>query len=551
MSFPEVFYTVFLAAAWAYVFAVVGRDLWRDNAVPGTRRLTAALFLFSLVLDIALCTRGPGDLHVNLSSVYLPTVDYDRGQAPIALFRALRLLLGGLHDTGVSACNFILSSFAPVLLFATVSRLGVDRRASAAAAFVAAATPLLIVFSGTLNSVPSYLFSALASVYACVRLMETGERSYAATWVAATVLAALSRPEGAHVLIFPALIAVTAPADRARRVRLLLATAALGLLTLAYLKLIPGESRIWSTRSWEAILHDLSELQPYRDMVIAKANTTPVAWSAAALFGLLSGAEKQAGRVGLLSTIGLGLSWEMTNMVFFFVGFSSQICSARYQVVLLLPFTLGLALFFERVFKVGDSVRPRWAVACLLTGFALATAATYGEAYETVLRPFSVDEEYRFVRQSLRSLPAGSTVYMLEDPVMDTGLIPTPDLTPLAGGLSRLQGIPSREACVAARTGAPDAYFFLGEVCGPDLNRWPFPEACPLLHSGLAGGVVEERRITARQMTGAVALAPDGLQIGLYHLRRALPCDALFPPVRADRFLPQADADAYRRIASG
>src|SRR6185295_5487217 len=94
------------------------------------------------------------------------------GPSPVALFRVLSALLGGIRDTHIVWANLILSSIVPVLLYSIVAELGIARRAALGAAFVTTAHPLLIAFSGVLERQPTYLFAACGSILALICFLQ-------------------------------------------------------------------------------------------------------------------------------------------------------------------------------------------------------------------------------------------------------------------------------------------------------------------------------------------------------------------------------------------
>ena len=109
--------------------------------------------------------------------------------------------MDGIHDDEIVRCNIVLSSLVPVLLYLCVARLGVDRRAALVGAFITAAHPWAILFSGVLNRQATYQFAAFASVLALIVYIDNRNLRFAFAAMVATVLAILSRPEGADVLV--------------------------------------------------------------------------------------------------------------------------------------------------------------------------------------------------------------------------------------------------------------------------------------------------------------------------------------------------------------
>lgn len=178
-----------------------------------------ALFFFTLLLDTSIATGGPGDLRLNLGAIWSPGVDLRWGPAPIELFRLMRDLVPSFRDTHILWVNLLLSSLRPVLLYAVIAHLGINRLAALLASFVVASHPLLIVFSGVLNRQPLYLFAAFGSILALMGFLTRGTWRHLVAFVLGTVLATTSRPEGGQVLIAALAVLLFGPArPQARRV---------------------------------------------------------------------------------------------------------------------------------------------------------------------------------------------------------------------------------------------------------------------------------------------------------------------------------------------
>lgn len=171
-----------------------------------------ALFFFTLLLDTSIATGGPGDLRLNLGAIWSPGVELRWGPAPIELFRLMRDLVPHFRDTHILWVNILLSSLLPVLLYAVIAHLGINRLAALLASFVVASHPLLIVFSGVLNRQPLYLFAAFGSILALIGFLTRGTWRHLIAFVLGTVLATTSRPEGGQVLIAALAVVLFGPA---------------------------------------------------------------------------------------------------------------------------------------------------------------------------------------------------------------------------------------------------------------------------------------------------------------------------------------------------
>lgn len=510
---PLLAVSVELGAAWI-VLAVLLLD--RDLLAAESRTWALSLLglaLGSLLLHGSLSSGGPGDLRLNLAGIASPELELRWGPAPIALFRLLGFVLGRLHDTDIRGCNLILSAVLPVLLYAIVVQLGVSRRAALLAGVVAAAHPLLIAFSGVLERQPTYLFAAFGSILGLLGFLQRGRWRPFAAFVLGAVLATTSRPEGAHVLVVHCAVVLVVSAPRWARAVAALALAALTALALVYVRHIlevsppRGDSLVGRA--------------PFAWTVLVDRDFTPLAWIVAWMLGLTLGLRRRAAWVALVALLGLDIAWRWTGLYHMFVGHAGQIASARYETILLVPFAIGVALFFQALPAAGARV-----TASALAAFIVLTAATFQRPYDAILRPFTVDYEYRFLKQSALKLPPGSRVYTLDSPLDDAGLIDARLVGLFAGSTVDFASWLGRECDDLLRDASP-TYLYIGSSCAelidsptrplpiPEYIRWI--EDCTAIHSRLAGGVVEEIEVPARRMSWH-DFKQGRVRLGLYRL---------------------------------
>src|SRR5581483_11214043 len=203
--------TLSLGITWL-VFAVFLVDGERERDESPVMRLSLlALFGFSLLLNYALSSGGPGDLRLNLAGLWSPELELRWGPSPTSLFRVLGFVLGDLRDTHIFWCNLILSSTLPLLFYAIVTDLGVGRMPALVAAGVAAAHPFLIAFSGVLERQATCRFAMFGAIAALVGFLRRGTARQLMAFVLGGVLAVTCRPEGSQVLIPAAAMVALVP----------------------------------------------------------------------------------------------------------------------------------------------------------------------------------------------------------------------------------------------------------------------------------------------------------------------------------------------------
>ena len=529
--------TVVFGVAWvAFAVLLVDRDLL--EARTRTQMLSLlGLFVFSLLLHWALASGGPGDLRLNLGSIWSSAHEIRRGQAsgidlhwghaPIALFRLVGLVAGGVRDTHIFWGNLILSSLIPILLYAIVAKLGVDPIAALLAAIVAASHPLLLYLSGVLERQPTYLFAAAGSVLALIGYLQRGTWQRLTVFILGTVLATTSRPEGAHVILLHLAIVLLVPASRrARRV----AGGALAIVTALF---IVYARYALDRQGGKAFVG----LFPLSSTILFSPDFTPLAWIVACTVGLVLSARQRAAWVAAAAVIGLDLAWRWSGLYNLFVGHERQVASARYQTILLIPFAIALALAIQAALKMST----RWKLG-LAAAFVAFTALTFGPPYETLLSGFTIDYEYRFLRKHALALQPDSRLYVMDAPIDDIGLIDANLVGTFVGSPGRFANWSQRQCDDLVRDGSP-SYLYIGSSCaelrpaqkGPPLAeayaRWM--QDCRSISDRLSNDAVEEVDVPARKMSWH-DFKDDTLRVGLYRLTDASICAlgprCLYPP---------------------
>ena len=507
-----------LGAAWI-VFTILLFDRHLLAAANRAETLSLfGLFVFSLLLRWWLSSGGPGDLHLNLAAIWSSEVELRWGPAPIALFRLLALVLGGIQDTQILWCNLILSSLLPILLYGIVAELGVGKVAALLAAVVAAAHPYLIAFSGVLERQPTYLFAAFGSTLALIGFLRRGQSGRFIAFVLGALLATTSRPEGAQVLILYLAVVLLVPASRRARAAVALALMLMVPVAFAYVHYVvfnPGSKPF------------MAGAFPFLETILFNRDFTPFAWIVAFALGLVLGARQRAAWVAVVTLLGFDIAWRWTGMYRMFVGVERQVASARYEALLLVPFVIGVALLIQAALRA----RP-WVKVSVLAVFVVLTAATYRPSYETLLRPFTVDHEYRFLKRIAVTLPPQSRLYILDPPLDDIGFLDAHLIGPFAGSAVRFGLWSERQCDELQRDGAP-TYLYIGSACAGliDLPGHPLrPEAyagwmqdCASIRARAGGDAVEEIDVPGRKMSWH-DFRDRTVRLGVYRLRDASLC---------------------------
>jgi hypothetical protein len=496
----------------------------------GPKRSLVALFGFSLLLHWWLSSQGPGDLSLNLGSIWWPSEwDVQWGPAPIALFRLLGLIVGRVRDTHILWCNLILSSLLPILVYGIVTELDVSHDAALIAAFLTTAHPFLIWFSGVLERQPIYLFAAWGSILALLGFLKRGGASAFVAFALGAALATLSRPEGGHVLVVLGAILLLAPGGARRRAVAAAMWAILGLLGYAYVHnvlqygvLLRGD---WpkSVTGPEAML----------STIIFSPDFTPAAWIVIWTVGLLLGMRLRAAWVAIAVLLGLHMAWTRTGLYTMFVGYARQVASARYESILLVPFAIGTALAAEVVLRLRG-----WLKLIVTAALVVATAVTVKRPYEDLLRPFTIDYEYRFLRREALALPSRSHLYILQSPIQDTGFLDARLVGQFVNSPVTFDVCGSPTDCGRVPRDGCDTYIYIGSSCAPLVQQANHPlgndyegwmRDCNAMRAQLAGSAVEEADVPARKIAWH-DFRDLTVHLGLYRLSGSSTCP---PPTDA------------------
>ncbi len=507
--------TLLFGTAWIALATLLGPILASTARSPSQRAALIGLFAASLALNGLLCVGGPGDLRLNLAATWWrdgPELHW--GPAPVGFFRLLDLVFG-MDDLRIKSVNMMLSSLVPALIYGIIATLGVPTIAALVAAFVVAAHPFLIAFSSDLGRQPTLLFATFASALGLVVFLKRGAAIAFGAFVLGSILAITSRPEGVHVLVVNTALLVFVPSTARRRAGAGVVVALIAGLAAIYLLFFMEYGRAWATET-HSIRADPSA--PLWTIILSR-DFTPAAWIFAWTVGLGLGIRRRAAGSALCMLVALHVAWSSTGAYANFVGYDRQVASSRYEAVLLLPFGIGIASFVDAILAHGT--RTALLVGALLT---IGTVATYGRAYDTLLAPFTVDYEYRFLRHHVSSLPLEARVYVLAPPANDVGFVDA-SLVPLFVHRDvRFDVLDLRRDHEVPR--GIETYLYIGSECAPIVEHHDrplgddFPQwlrDCSALRTRLAADAVEEIDVPAHKMAWYEFTEPT-VRIGLYRL---------------------------------
>jgi hypothetical protein len=501
------------------VFAVLLFDRERlRNESRALRLSLVALFGFSLLLNYAVSSGGPGNLRLSLAGIWSPGLELRWGPAPISLFRVIGFVLRDVRDTHIIWCNVILSGTLPLLLYAIVADLGVSKIAALLAAVVAAAHPFLIAFSGVLERQATCGFAMFGAVVALVSFLRRGKTRQFVAFVLGAVLAATSRPEGALILIPAMVMVLLIPADRRTRVAAAVAVAVLLAFAFGYVQVLgsrldPGGSPVGG-------------FAPILWTVLLDGDFTPLAWIVAWIAGLVVGIRQRAAAVALSSLLGIDMAWRWTGIYEMFVGHPRQVASARYETILLLPFVIGIALLVQAVTRT-----RRWVAVSALGMMLVCTALTFRRPLDTLLRPFTIDYEYSFLKKHALTLPPESRLYVLDAPIDDIGLIDAPFVGQFVGSSVSFVAWSARR-CEAFMHDSSPTYLYVGSNCSPllDVPQRALPSdyaawmrACAAIRERASGDPVETIDVPAHKMAWH-DFKDTTVRLALYRLRDPSTC---------------------------
>jgi hypothetical protein len=187
---------------------------------------------------------------------------------------------------------------------------------------------------------------------------------------------------------------------------------------------------------------------------------------------------------------------------------------------------IGLALFFDAVIAARPWVKRSAAVA-----FLALTALTFAGPHATLLRPFTVDYEYRFLKKYALTLPPTARLYILNALIDDIGFMDAHFVGQFTGSAVTFLAWSDRNC--ADLVGDPSqTYLYIGSSCAellpaprplpsPDHARWLHD--CTAIRERLRGDRVEEIDVPAHKMAWN-DFKERTVRVGLYRLKDSTLC---------------------------
>jgi mannosyltransferase len=241
------------------IIAIDSRGIWYDDA-----------------FSIFLAERSLGEIVRGTAADTMP---------PLYYFLLHAWMAAGTHIAWIRLLNIFLSAGIVFLLYLTGSEVG-GRRAGYAAAFLGAISPLQIYHAQEVRMYSLLAFTQLAYAWFFLRIWRSQEGGKTSPWMWAGLIISGTAAMYSHNLAAFGLVVPTLFLLLARRWRLLLkvllAQAAIGMLTLPWLLLVPGQidkiqRAFWTPRP------GIVEL--FQALILTSGNLPlPPVWMALALF---------------------------------------------------------------------------------------------------------------------------------------------------------------------------------------------------------------------------------------------------------------------------
>lgn len=372
---------------------------WRERAA------LAAILVAGLLVRLRFATLGPGDLSMNLEDVYLEgfAVGNRLGDGAIAFFRTVfRVLPRG--DETIAYTNVALGTFLPLLSYAYLRLLDVGRRASLVASAGLALMPVLIVFSGNCSRQMLFVVLMTVALAALARYQRGGRLASLAFSGLGIVSVVGVRPDGVLVMAFWGLQAALLFRGEQARVRHLVAALAAMALPVAGMLALADNSRL--------IVEEVSSPGVWlrlwllaRNLIVLNTEYTPVVVVGAGLAGLGVGlsdpARRRVAAFAGLALLTYGVAYAAMTT------YPRQLTDARYQAGAYVFLAILGAVALESLGAAIHRSSRRRAVTAVLGVVALMSFANYTD----LLLPHDLDEESRFLRNALPTLPRDTLVY--------------------------------------------------------------------------------------------------------------------------------------------
>jgi hypothetical protein len=316
-------------------------------------------------------------------------------------------------------------------------------------------------------------------------------------------------------LVVDVAILLLVPATVRRRAGVLVALLILMPLAFVYVRY----ALEYGTALKNELTMTVPPLAPLLSTITFSRDFTPLAWAVAWPLGLLLRIRRRAAWVAIAALFGLHVLWTMTGLYTQFVGFERLVATARYESILFFPFAIGMALLCD----AGLSASRRWRVG-FAAGFVALTALSFRQPYETLLQPFTVDYEYRFLKQQASTLPPEAHVYVLQAPIDDIGFVDAGSIGSFIQSPVQFHACDADE-CLDLHEG-PATYLYIGSSCAPVVDLYNRPlgpgyaewqRECAATRARLADAAVAEVIVPARKMSWYDYEEPT-VRLGLYRV---------------------------------
>jgi hypothetical protein len=427
-------------------------------------------------------------------------------------------------DRTLAALNVVAAALSVVALHGLVRVLNGSPRSALTAALFLASSPLFLRFNHTFERLPVYLLLALVGLVTLLTFLRRRRTVDLVASMAAFVLAAQCRPEGFTILLPAAGLGAAAwhhvrTMDRASAWRLGLAAC----LTLALLAVpvyymvvdklpVAAEQLALRRHAW----HPGSN-------VFLNGSYTPLAWTLLAVVGLwLGDGLPWRARAWLLATALL-----LTELFSAYAIDPYHRSNARYYLASLPFYYILAAAGLHGALSRGLGLLPAGVTARFSTGIRLvSTLAVAGLSIGVgprMLARTTVDQEYAFLAENLKRVPAGCTIVSAAA-LEDGGYLASSASVNASGREYRWRDLPMLQSFATPQTltdGDACAVFYLSGNCSIEWWHAPGCEEDPtsacrpfLVHAGPA---LAEARLTNVPFRGEVYRG-ESVKVGLYWL---------------------------------
>lgn len=536
--------------AWAtvemYYVRWVVPGLWLFLALAGIaaawqrrRTLTASPWLalvaitgLAVALRLLLPPGGAGDLKNTVIDAYggwpeaplFGAVDaYGRGVEGLLVWLFLALPTA---DATVAAASLVLAVASVPLLHSLARRLGYGQGVALTAALLLAVCPLHIRFGPTVNRYTFLVFLVLLGWLALLAWLDERRPTDLLVALFSLSLASQCRPEAIVLPLFTVglLVARGTRATGTQAGRPAWPWLTGFLVAHALLLAVPDIALLRQALSSERVLAAYGAVaRPLFDPdhnPFLSPHFTPVVWPVLAALGLVWVRREGKGqappwpRVAWLALTSVLLGGVLATQP----NGAGQILNARYQLTATPLYLLLTAAGIATVVRLVSRRAAPWA-RWLHVALALAVAATVAWPMGSVVRDATMNQEYRFLRDTLAAVPDGCAIVTYY-PSKDLGLRPQPALSRSLG--RNHQWMDDRAWHSGAPADVDCAVFYEGSACSaaesPAL-REEAQQRCGALKAARQDAPLAETTL-ARVPIREERYASDPVPVAFHWLRR-------------------------------